>query len=82
MSLGGRPHQRRLAPPFVLGVDTARRVTTGATRSASDPVRAAVINAVSPPGRLAVGIGARVQEAGSTIAALPLVQAIDSGVTP
>jgi hypothetical protein len=48
---------------------------------ASDPTRAAVINADSPPGKVVFGSAPAFRSI-STTAALPFVQASESGVTP
>ena len=54
---------------------------SSAFTAAGAPVRAAVINGVSPPGSAAFG-SAPAFRSSSTIAPLPFVQASDSGVTP
>ena len=78
MAFGGRPHQRRLSAPSPW-CRPSRRRSSALTRP-SAPVRAAVINGVSPPGS-AVRVRAAFRSS-STIAPLPFVQASESGVTP
>jgi hypothetical protein len=50
-------------------------------RAAGAPVRAAVINTVSPSGNAVLG-SAPASSSTDSIAALPVMQASDSGVTP
>ena len=59
---------------------TAPRASSAFTTS-TDPVRAAVMSGVSPPGSAPFG-SAPAFKSRSTMAALPFVHAIESGVTP
>ena len=80
MSFRGRPHQGSLIVSAIFRIYLCRVREQRIYRS-NLPVRAAVISAVSPPGKTVLGSEPAFSSA-SIISALPFTQASDRGVTP
>ena len=81
IAFGRGPHERGLPALGSPWRGRRRRAASSAFTASTLPVRAAVIKAVSPPGSVVFG-SAPAFSSSSIIAALPFVQASESGVTP